>query len=520
MPDNQMPERLPLLPARRVRPAAAAFRCRVVLLLGCLLPALAGAEALPRPAGLEPEIGFWKRIFGEVTTNEALVHDNRYLGVVYEKLEFPEDATDGEKEQLMAQARDRYAASLKRLANGADDLSADDRRVRGLVPESFGPDRLRAAAERVRVQQGLADRFLAGLIRSGRWEPHIRDQLADAGVPAALAALPHVESSFNPEARSFVGAAGLWQFTAGTGRRFLTINDAVDERRDPFRSSAAAARLLRSNYDVLGSWPLAITAYNHGTGGMRRAVREVGTTDIEAIVRNYDGPAFGFASRNFYVSFLAAGDVEREARAYFGEVERDAPEPYATVALPDYLGASTVARTLGVSLETLRDYNPALLPTVWSGRRDVPRGYGLRLPPGVSVDATATKLAALPAAERGRRPAATVAGGRHKVRPGESLSGIASRYGTTTRALARANGLASSNRIRIGQVLKVPGGTEDAAPARTASRSGTKTYVVRRGDNLAVIAKRTGIPQRKLMALNSLDNPNRIYPGQRLRLRG
>jgi LysM repeat protein len=155
---------------------------------------------------------------------------------------------------------------------------------------------------------------------------------------------------------------------------------------------------------------------------------------------------------------------------------------------------------------------------VWAGRRDLPRGYGLRLPPGTAEADPAARLAAIPAAERGRQPA-TVAGGRHRVKPGESLSVIARRSGTTSQALVRANGLRSANQIRAGQWLKVPGSGEPA-PARATAGTGTGTYVVRRGDNLAVIAKRTGVSQRRLMALNSLDNPNRIYPGQRLRLRG
>ena len=95
-------------------------------------------------------------------------------------------------------------------------------------------------------------------------------------MPAALVALPHVESSYNPIARSFVGAAGLWQFTRSTGRRFMQIDHVVDERRDPFLSSVAAASLLQYNYSILKSWPLAITGYNHGVAGMRRAVKKFG----------------------------------------------------------------------------------------------------------------------------------------------------------------------------------------------------------------------------------------------------
>src|SRR5262249_16198592 len=137
----------------------------------------------------------------------------------------------------------------------------------------------KAASERVRVQRGQADKFREGLIRSGAWMPYIEQAFADAGVPKEIASLPHVESSFNPTARSFVGAVGLWQFMRSTGRRYMQIDGVVDERLDPYRSSAAAALLMRQNYAVTSSWPLAITAYNHGAGGMLRAIKQCGTDD-------------------------------------------------------------------------------------------------------------------------------------------------------------------------------------------------------------------------------------------------
>lgn len=476
------------------------------------------SEALPRPAGLEPDIGFWRKIFGEVSTDEALVHDNRYLGVVYEKLDLSDLKSDGARQRAMDEAKARYARILTRLAAGdRANLGKDERRVLALWAGKPGNATLRAAAGRVRVQQGLSDRFLEGYVRAGRWEDHIRDSLRAEGVPQMLAALPHVESSFNPEARSYVGAAGLWQFTAGTGRRFMRIDSAVDERRDPYRSSEAAARLLKANYRELDSWPLAITGYNHGTGGLRRAIRAVGTDNIETIVRNYDGPAFGFASRNFYVSFLAAEEVERNAAKYFGPIRRDPPEKLMTIQVPAYLSARTLEQTLGVPRETLQAYNPSLLPDIWLGKKYVPRGYTLRLPDGLS-DADA-RLAGIPGSERRTAQVSDPQPRTHRVRSGETLSGIAARHRTTTSRLASLNGLSKRNMIRVGQVLKLPGGAVAAASeGQPARQSGSKTYVVRRGDNLASIARRTGVPQRQLMAINSIDNPNRIFPGQRLRL--
>ncbi|MBI2115459.1 MAG: transglycosylase SLT domain-containing protein, partial [candidate division NC10 bacterium] len=115
-----------------------------------------------------------------------------------------------------------------------------------------------------------------------------------------------MESTFNPQARSKAGAVGLWQFIRSTGKRYLSITRRRDDRRDPIRATEAAARLLRHNYEALGSWPLAIIAYNHGREGILSARAAVGSSAIEEIIARYTGPRFGFASKNFYAEFLAA----------------------------------------------------------------------------------------------------------------------------------------------------------------------------------------------------------------------
>jgi len=233
-------------------------------------------------------------------------------------------------------------------------------------------------------------------------------------------------------------------------------------------------------------------------------------------MRHYDGPAFGFASRNFYVSFLAAEEVERNAEQYFGPVRLDPPEQTTTIEVPAYLSAGTLEQTFGLPRETLQTYNPALLPDVWLGRKFVPRGFTLRLPASVSNAEADTLVAAIP---RGEQRSAQTPDKTHKVRRGETVSGIAARYGTSVSRIASLNNLSKRNMIRVGQVLKLPGGAGAAAAGSAPrQRSGEHTYVVRRGDSLALIAKRTGVPQRQLMAFNSIANPHRIYPGQRLRL--
>jgi len=519
------------------------FPTRLALAIGAIMLCVAQAwagDALPRPAGLEPEVGFWRRIFAECTTQQGLIHDNRHLGIVYEKIDLSDNYSAARIERAAREGRAKYERILRTLGGGKrDGLTSEEARVLALWPEGVTNRELREAVEQVRFQQGLADRFQAGLVRSGQWRDHIVASLRRNGVPDEVAALPHVESSFDPNARSFIGAAGLWQFTRDTGRRFMRIDQAVDERRDPYESSEAAAQLLRYNYGVLGTWPLAITAYNHGTAGMRRAAESMGTTNIETIIRRYDGRAFGFASRNFYVSFLAALEIEQSPEKFFGPVNRKRPRQELVIEVPDYIRADTLAKAFGVSPATLQAYNPALLPPVWEGAKYVPRGFRLRLPAEGVIEAPATQvLAAIPGKERYSRQ---VPDKTHLVKRGDTLSGIAQRYRTSIAKLAAANGIGPNSRIRIGQVLKLPGqpASRREAPVVVASAPAVavatapemrpvaepqapaerpESYLVRRGDSLSRIAERTGVSQSDLLAFNNLANANLVRSGQRLRL--
>ena len=497
------------------------------LALGIAFLALAlwsgvGAARLTVPQGLSDEVGFWKRVYTDVDTDGGLIHDSRHLAVVYEAVEFPDGVRSRRARQhYVDRIKARYRRILARLAKGPrDGLSDEERRVLALWPEAVSARTLRAARHHIRFQLGQRDKFRGGLIRSGAWEPHIRRTLKAMGLPEELAALPHVESSFNPRARSHVGAAGLWQFTRSTGRRYMRIDHVVDERMDPYLSTVAAARLLKHNYAVLGSWPLAITAYNHGAAGMRRAVQEVGTDDIVRIVHDYDSPTFGFASRNFYAAFLAAAELDFNAGQYFGDLRRDQPVSTASFAVPAYVTASTLADVLGVGEDVLRTYNPALQEPVWQATKRVPKDFEMRVPWDRSGSAPAVLLANLGGDQR---YAAQIPDRFHTVRRGQTLSSIAARYGVRTSRLVALNDLRSRNFIRAGQVLRLPGAesaahTAQAEPAEPDAIPESGVYTVSRGDSLWEIAKRFDLPVSELAALNSLDDRDRLRIGQTIRL--
>ena len=216
--------------------------------------ATAAPDDFPRPAGLEPDVAFWKRIYSEIGTDAGLLHDSRDPSIVYEIVDLPANASRRARERATERRRRHYREILLTLARGKrSGLSADERRVLALFPDGVSNTTLRRSASRLRFQLGQADKFRAGVIRSGAYKPHIHAILADMGLPMEIANLPHVESSYTPHVYSRVGAAGLWQFTRSTGRRFMQVDHVVDERLDPYRASIAAARLLEQNRRVTGS---------------------------------------------------------------------------------------------------------------------------------------------------------------------------------------------------------------------------------------------------------------------------
>jgi membrane-bound lytic murein transglycosylase D len=412
------------------------------------------SDTFAYPTELEPDVRFWIRVYTEVTTDQGLLHDDWYLGLVYEVLRFDPSDSPRQRERVVEQAKARYAALLRRFAAGdTENLTPHERRILHEFGDKSTPAQYRDAIERIRFQLGQADRFHEGLIRAQQYEKSISRVLADRGVPPEIGALPHVESSFNPAAYSRVGAAGLWQFMPGTARRYMRVDAVVDQRLDPYSATEAAANLMLYNYRLLGSWPLAVTAYNHGPGGLRRAQDELGTSNIAVIVKRYQGATFGFASRNFYVAFLAALEVDRNAEKYFGTLTH-LPETQSTVVtLPDYVAVDALARAFKADLGALHVLNPALRPPVWNKTRLVPRGYELRIPgspPAADINAAWARLA--PA----ERFLAQRNDGAHRARRGETLAGIAAVSGVTLNRLLAANGLSAPRELARGETVRIP----------------------------------------------------------------
>lgn len=422
-------------------------------------------DPFAHPPELESDVRFWIRVYTEVTTDQGLLHDDWNLGLVYEVLRFDPADSPRRREHVVTQAKARYAELLRRFAAGdTENLTAHERRILHAFGEKATPAQFRDAIERIRFQLGQANRFHEGLIRAQTYEANISRVLADRGVPAEIGALPHVESSFNPAAYSRVGAAGLWQFMPGTAKRYMRVDSLVDQRLDPYSATEAAANLMLYNYRLLGSWPLAVTAYNHGPGGLRRAQDDLGTSNIAVIVKRYQGATFGFASRNFYVAFLAALEVDRNAEKYFGPLTHLPDAASTVVTVPDYIAIDALGKAFKADLGALKVLNPALRPPIWSKARFVPRGYVLRVPGSPQPADIAAAWARLPPAER---YLAQRNDGAHKLRRGENLASVAAGSGVTLNRLLAANGWSATRTVTRGDVLRIPLPASRAESAET-----------------------------------------------------
>lgn len=346
------------------------------------------------PAGLRPRIDFWKKIYTVYTSSEALLHDAENLERVYSILDLGPLRSNSKLDKrqqrravskLMKHERERLVKQLKTLHAKQNRPSEIPYSLFGLFRQfesDKDPQRFLKAAQNVRVQTGQRDKIVRGFLFGGRYWNKMLGIFEESGVPKELTRLPLVESAFDLSARSKVGASGVWQFMRSTGKRFLRIDRGIDERNDPIAASYAAAELLRQNYETLESWPLAITAYNHGREGMARAVRQVESKDLVEIIRRYNSRSFGFASSNFFSEFLAILEVEREYRQHFGALMVDSPVEYEEITISKPVQFTRLAAQCGVESDELALLNPAFTSLTLSGRLPIPASYLVKIPPG------------------------------------------------------------------------------------------------------------------------------------------
>ncbi len=470
------------------------------------------------PSGLEDRVNFWKLVYSKYTTNHAIIHDEDHLDVIYEVVFLSPSLSSRAKDRKIDRVKAKYKKILRKLAvRGNKRLTAEEKRVSKLVKGGYY-----RAARSIRLQIGQKDRFRRGLEISGKYMKDIKRIFRNHGLPDELTVLPHVESSFQVSAYSSAGAAGIWQFTRSTGKLFMKIGYEVDQRLDPILSTEAAAKLLKRNFDKLKSWPLAITAYNHGSQGMARAKRRHGSNIVE-IIKRYRSRTFGFASRNFYSEFLAALDVVNNSKKYFPGLKKEPTLKIASMRLPHYLDMKTAVRYFGMSNEKILEFNPSLRDTVVSGQKRIPKGFQFNAPKKQHSNLRSV-YADIPSSlkYKTQKPSKW-----YRVRRGDNLSQIASRFRTDLIALKRINGIGRRNLIYAGQVLQLPNGKGESwvssPTVAHAKYSNDKSgdffkHKVRKRENLSTIASRYRINPIGLADFNNINNPDTLYPGQVLKI--
>ena len=351
-------------------------------------------EKFPTPELLKQNVEFWKKIYTQVSLDEGLLHDRLYPQIVYEKISI-KDKKRKEQRDFIKAKKENIRITLVRLAckGPNSEYSKEEKRIFNLFKKYAKQYNFNKAVNQIRFQRGQKQRFLAGLERSGKYLYEIRNILRQYNIPLKLAYLPHVESSFNSHAHSKAGASGLWQFIRSTGRDFLTIRKYIDERRDPILSTVAAAKLLKRNYKAIESWPLAITAYNYGLGGIKRAVKSTGSKDIATIIKKHKSRSFQFASINFYSCFLAASEIAENHDQYFENINFQPPEIRQKIILKQRIKVRKLCNMFDLSLKAFKKCNPSIKRSFYYRNRYLSKGQNIFLPISVDLKKTFFKKA-------------------------------------------------------------------------------------------------------------------------------
>ncbi|MCP3873740.1 MAG: transglycosylase SLT domain-containing protein [Desulfobacteraceae bacterium] len=436
--------------------------CSIVFLLGLSFvanPLLFAATRVeiqtndpdfPMYPSIKPNVDFWIDIFTKYSKSQGVIHHTKNLDIIYEvvRLDASETYRANKKNRKIKKAvAKKYKNILLNLSKGKKQLSAEEKKVAALFGPKAKLSDFKNAAFSIRCQTGLKKQFKEGLTRSGSVMDVFKKTFRSYGLPVDLVYLPCVESSYNFKAYSKFGAAGIWQFTHATGRQYMKIGYVVDERRDPHISTHAAARLLKKNYADLKEWPMAITAYNHGLAGMRRAKRSKGS--YERIFKSYRSRSFKFASRNFYSEFLAARIVAKNSKKYFGDIQFHRPLLFQVIKTKGYLPVKKLSESLNISVQAIKSLNPALRKPVYNGQKYIPKGYTLKLPKTVAMAKANKLLASL--YHKKQKPSRF-----HRVQKGDTAGAIARLHSVKLHDLILANSLSRRATIYIGQNLRIP----------------------------------------------------------------
>lgn len=363
------------------------------------------------------------------------------------------------------------------------------------------------------------ERYLA---RSSRYLPLMKQTLKKAGIPEDLVYLALIESGFNLRAKSRARAVGPWQFMKATGKRYgLRVDAWVDERRDPVKSTEAAASYLKDLYLMFESWYLAASAYNAGEYKVLRAIDETKTNNYWRICQTR---MLRRETKDYVPKLIAAAIIGKNAKKYgFEDIVYEEPMTFDTVIVNYAVKLKEVAKNVNVSEDDLLDLNPAFVKGMIP-----PAGgsYTLRIPVGKRLLVERTLANETGKAESNDLP------NQYTVKKGETLASIARKYGMRVNELANLNNLSPKEKISGGSILLVPlkekktiqRKLSQIAPRTSppeATRSSDPSFVihtVKAGESLWSISENYNVTVQNIFRWNHLKK-NSIHPGKKLKIK-
>lgn len=346
------------------------------------------------PEGLRERTAFWFDIYARYGEAHHIVHHIRYPWIVYRVVDTTDMLLYGRGPLWLRRERGSKFAkktatdirvALRSLSRrkSYDNLPPLERELYDKLLPLKGSRKavFKLAAESVRSQLGQKDFFQRGLINSSRYLPYMEEEFRKMGLPTELTRMPFVESSFNEDAYSKVGASGIWQIMPRTGKAYMMVNPHIDERNSPLKATVTAGKLLKSYYRAMDSWPLTITSYNHGIGNIQKAIKRAGSRDLATIIARYHQGDFKFASSNFFTCFLAALYTEKYSEMIFRNLPRKPLQEREVIKITGKTKARYLTKVTGLSNEEILKYNLDLRGA-FKSNGSIPRGYQLHLPVG------------------------------------------------------------------------------------------------------------------------------------------
>ncbi|MEY4616290.1 MAG: hypothetical protein RJB66_1250 [Pseudomonadota bacterium] len=346
------------------------------------------------PEGFGERVDFWIKIYSQYTSNDAVFHDSQDLSVIYKVIDL-RPIMDSALHPFVKEFKTKKLIERERKILIRDLLAIKT----NWSSQSFTPaqqELLKAlkypqkksfvseAIKNLRMQIGQKTFIEKAINNADLYLPMMEQIFLKKGLPVELTRMPFVESSFNLAARSRVGASGIWQIMPATGRKLMP-NKFVDYRNDPIKATEFAASLLKFNYKVLGDWPLAVTAYNHGPTSISKLTKKYGTKNLSTLTKRvYGSHAFAFASANFYACFLAILEIEKNRPKYFPDVPKVEPISLKTIQIKKPLRYTRLLSWFDRDALKAELYNPHLSGMIRSGRVEIPRGTIVYIPTNAS----------------------------------------------------------------------------------------------------------------------------------------